>query len=64
MVPSIFDNKSLVDHTARPAWFTEHIETIPEAGRRLLEQYSGIQPDLVLPRVTAVVSRSRSSFPH
>ncbi|MCJ1381174.1 hypothetical protein MMC17_004283 [Xylographa soralifera] len=52
--PSIFDHKSQVDPTARPAWFTEHIESIPDAGRRLLEQYSGIPPDQVLSHVIAV----------
>ncbi|MCJ1434882.1 hypothetical protein MMC27_004252 [Xylographa pallens] len=52
--PSIFDRKSQLDPTARPAWFTEHIKSIPEAGRRLLEQYSGIPPDQVLPHVVAV----------
>lgn len=54
--PSIFDGKSQVDPTIRPAWFTEHVESIPEAGRRLLEGYSGIPPDQVLPHVIAVVS--------
>ncbi|MCJ1287312.1 hypothetical protein MMC26_006660 [Xylographa opegraphella] len=52
--PSVFDNRSQLDPTARPAWFTEHIETIPEAGRRLLEQYSGLPPEQVLSHVIAV----------
>ncbi|KAI9813674.1 MAG: hypothetical protein M1827_003745 [Pycnora praestabilis] len=47
--PSIFEGKSQVDSTARPAWFTENIESIPESGRRLLENYSEILPEQVLP---------------
>ena len=59
--PSMFEGKSLVDPGARPAWFTEHIETIPDAGRQLLEDYSGIPSEQVLPHVIAIVGHERTA---
>lgn len=52
--PSTFDGKSLVDSVSRPAWYTKHVESIPDAGRHLLEVYSGIPPERVLPHVLAI----------
>lgn len=37
-------------------WYTPDIESISEEGRSLLEEYSGIPPDEVLPHVRAIVS--------
>ena len=54
--PSTFEGKSQVDPNTRPAWFTEVIDSIPDVGRRLLEDYSGIAPEQVLPHVIHVVS--------
>lgn len=54
--PSTFEGKSLVDPNTRPAWFTEVVESIPDVGRRLLEDYSGIAPKEVLPHVIHIVS--------
>ena len=53
--PSTFDGKSQVDYVSRPAWYTEHVESIPNEGRHLLEVYSGIPPERVLPHVVAIV---------
>ena len=53
--PSTYDGISQVDPTTRPAWFTEHVSSIPDEGRRLLEQYSNIPPEQVLPHVIAIV---------
>ena len=55
--PSTFEGKSQIDPNNRPAWFTEQITSIPEAGRRLLEEYSGVAPEEVLPHVIRVVSK-------
>jgi hypothetical protein len=52
---SAFEGKSQIDSSARPAWFTEHAKSIPEDGRFLLEEYSGIPPEDVLLHVTSVV---------
>ena len=54
--PDVFDGKSQLDSSVRPTWFTEHIETIPDVGRQLLEEYSGISHEEVLPHVIAIVS--------
>ena len=58
--PSVFEGKSQIDRNARPAWFTENIESIPEAGRQLLERYSGIAPERVLPHVISIVRNIQS----
>lgn len=39
-------------------WYQESVETIPEDERELLEQYSGLKPEEVIPHVVALVSRS------
>ena len=53
--PSTFDGKSQTDSASRPAWYQENVESIPDAGRQLLEIYSGIPPEQVLPHVIAIV---------
>ena len=56
--PSTFEGKSQTDPANRPPWLTEQIASIPEVGRRLLEEYSGVAPAEVLPHVTRVVRKS------
>ena len=41
----------------KPAWFTEDVREIPANARKLLEQYSHIVPDQVLPHVVEQVGR-------
>ena len=55
--PRTFEGKSQTDPANRPPWFTEHIASIPDVGRRLLEEYSDVAPAEVLPHVTRVVSK-------
>lgn len=39
-------------------WYKTDIDTISEPARQLLETYSGIAPDQVIPHILAVVCRS------
>ena len=45
------DDTDLASKKERPAWFTENVTEIPANARTLLEQYSHIAPDQVLPHV-------------
>ncbi|PYH78621.1 hypothetical protein BO82DRAFT_377074 [Aspergillus uvarum CBS 121591] len=38
----------------KPSWFQEHVESINPDARRVLESYSGLSPDEVIPHVLAV----------
>ena len=55
--PDTFEGKSQVDPAARAAWFKEDVTSIPDDGRRLLEEYSGIPPDDVIPHVLKIQDR-------
>ena len=43
------------------AWFTESVTSIPPVARELLEHYSKIAPDEVIPHVVALVRLSFST---
>lgn len=49
-------SKEINPEKAKPAWFTEDVSEIPANSRQLLEQYSHIAPDQVLPHVVEQVS--------
>ena len=44
----------------RPSWYQEHVgkDEINDEAYRLLEEYSGLTPEEVLPHVLAIVSTS------
>lgn len=41
---------------SRPEWYTEKLESVDEATRTVLEKYSGIPPDGVIPHILKIVS--------
>ena len=49
------------NHKPKAAWFTEDVTEIPPSARELLEQYSNIAPDEVLPHVIEQVSHTACS---
>ena len=50
--PAIFEGEPAVDAVLKQ---DQNVESIPENARRLLEEYSGIKPDEVIPSVVALV---------
>ncbi len=56
--PRNFEGQCQSDPSAKVAWYTETISSIPAAGRQLLEEYSSIPPDQVLPHVLALRDRA------
>ena len=52
--PSVFQGQPQIDSSSKVAWYSEHINSIPAAGRALLEDYSGVPADQVLPHVLAI----------
>ena len=56
--PITFSDQSLNNSSARVAWYHEHVASIPDAGRKLLEKYSGIPPNQVLSHVLEIRDRA------
>ncbi|KAL9066105.1 MAG: hypothetical protein Q9161_007763 [Pseudevernia consocians] len=52
--PTIFQGHCQTNPSAKVAWYTENITSLPATGRKLLEDYSGILPEHVLPHVLAL----------
>ena len=52
--PSSFEGHCQTDASSKVAWYSENITSIPATGRQLLEDYSGISPEQVLPHVLAL----------
>lgn len=50
-----FTSKETNPKKEKPAWFTEDVKEIPSNARNLLEKYSHIAPDQVLPHVVEQV---------
>ena len=50
-----FTSKETNPKKEKPAWFTEDVREIPSNARNLLEKYSHIAPDQVLPYVVEQV---------
>ena len=50
-----FDSKEANPKKEKPAWFTGDVREIPSNARNLLEKYSHIAPDQVLPHVVEQV---------
>ena len=42
--------------TLRQAWYKENVDSIPDDERKLLETYSSIPPEQVIPHVVTLVS--------
>ena len=40
---------------SRAGWYMDEVQTIPDSARRLLERYSGLKPEEVLPHVLSIV---------
>ena len=56
--PASFQGEPAVDAVLRQAWYSENVDTIPDNARRLLEDYSGLKPEEVMPHVIALVNQS------
>ena len=54
---------NLAEMTAEPRqWYTENVAKIPEGARQLLQNYSGLEPEEVIPHVVSVVRVSSISL--
>ena len=53
--PPIFDGQPAVG-TLKQAWYKEDVQSINDDERQLLEEYSGLKPEEVMPHVLALVS--------
>ena len=53
--PAIFEGLPAVDAVLKQAWYTESVDVVPDGARHLLEQYSKLEPEEVVPHVVKVV---------
>ena len=53
--PAFFQGEPAVDAVLKQAWYSEDVDSVPEDARRLLEDYSGLKPEEVIPHVIALV---------
>lgn len=52
--PAIFEGEPAVDAVLKQAWYDENVKSIPDDARRLLEEYSGLDPNEIIPHVVAL----------
>ncbi|KAF2817656.1 uncharacterized protein BDZ99DRAFT_21264 [Mytilinidion resinicola] len=52
------------DKSHKPLWYVENLESIDDASRELLEKYSGIAPEKVIPHIVEVRDKAFDIFPY
>ena len=57
--PAVFEGQPAVHDVMKQAWYEEDVTSIPASAREILESYSGIKPEDVLPHVLALVRKIR-----
>ena len=58
---AIFDGQPAVHETLKQAWYKADVDSIPPKARDLLEQYSGLKSEEVIPHVIALVRFYRTT---
>ncbi|RAH87432.1 hypothetical protein BO86DRAFT_405463 [Aspergillus japonicus CBS 114.51] len=58
------DTDTATTTTTRPGWYQTSVTAIDPAAQSLLEEYSGLQPDEVLPHVLALRDEAFNIFPY
>ncbi|KAK0511129.1 hypothetical protein JMJ35_006681 [Cladonia borealis] len=53
--PAVFEGQPAVDAVLKQAWYAENVDSIPESARLLLEQYSNLEPEEVVPHVVTMM---------
>ncbi|KAL6713339.1 hypothetical protein ACLMJK_008804 [Lecanora helva] len=62
--PMTYDGQSQTDTAQKVPWYTENITSIDPAGRKLLEQYSKIAAEEVLPHVLRIRDEAFKVWPY
>ncbi|KAF2502409.1 hypothetical protein BU16DRAFT_474636 [Lophium mytilinum] len=52
------------DKSHKPLWYVENLESVDEGARELLENYSGMAPEKVIPHIVEVRDRAFDIFPY
>ena len=55
--PVVFEGEPAVDAVLKQAWYAENVDSVPDDARNLLEEYSGLKPEEVVPHVLALVTQ-------